>query len=264
MQKVGLIYKEEDRLIANTAKKLIKELRGKKYKVETTENGVKKANFVITLGGDGTTLRAARLLFKEEVPILSVHMGGLGLLTEIELSQLSAALEKIRNKNFKIDSRHMIEATVYRKDKKIDEVHALNDVVICKSEISRTIKLEAYLKNRLLAKYVSDGLIISTPTGSTAYNFAVMGPIFLPHARAMVLSPICPHRSADRSIVLHEEASIIVKRGKEVVLTVDGQELFRLKEGDLIKVRISNHKSRFIRFRDYDLFALMREKLGWS
>ncbi len=260
--KIGIIYKEEDDLIAGTAKKIASELTARKHQVEIISESrpPKKSQFVITFGGDGTVLRAARIV---NLPILAVHLGGVGILTEVPLSGLSAALEAVEHKKYRLDPRMMLEASVIRNGKKIRDTFALNDVVIGKASIARTIKLEAFIGKTSIAGYVGDGLVISTPTGSTAYNFAVNGPILPPHARSFILSPICPHRAANRSIVIDAPVSVQIQKGTDNLMTVDGQETFKLKSGDLVMVKRSKLKTNFIRLAEYDIWGLLRKKLGW-
>ena len=257
--KIGIIYKEEDGIIKGTAEKVTAELKAAGHKIVETD-----PDFFLTFGGDGTILRAARLSCGKGTPLLPVHMGGVGLLTEINLPNLPAALEEVKRKKYKIDERMMLEAQVLRGGKVILDGMALNDIVIGKSNIARTVKLEAFLKDQSIADFVGDGLVISTPTGSTAYNFAVGGPILPPHATSFTLSPICPHRAANRSIILDEPVTIRIHKGEDILLTIDGQKIFKLKPHDVIVVKKSKQKTRFIRLQDYNIWGLLRSKLGWT
>ncbi|MBU0574559.1 MAG: NAD(+)/NADH kinase [Candidatus Margulisiibacteriota bacterium] len=258
MQKIAIYYKEEDNLISSTASQLIKELK-QEYKI------VKKdPDLVLTLGGDGTILRAARTASKIDCPILGVHLGGVGLLTEINLEEINTALKKIKEKKYIIDERAMIEADILKRGKAVKSFVALNDIVIGKNEIARTIRLEAVSGKMVLADYAADGLIISTPTGSTAYNYAVGGPILPPHCGQFIISPICPHRSADRSIVYDKPVTVEVTKGRNVMLTADGQRTFSLHQGDKILIKPSAKKTKFLRFKEYDLWGLMRQRLNWG
>ena len=264
--KIGIIYKEEDKLISGTAKKVISELKALKHKVTVLNETHLPANvqFVMTFGGDGTILRAARLACKKNIPLLSVHLGGLGLLTEISITEIESSLKLIQGKKYSIDSRMMLEALVLKNNRILKSSVALNDVVIGKSSIARTIKLEAFVGNKSIANYVGDGLVISTPTGSTAYNFALNGPILPPHGKSYILSPICPHRAADRSIVLDEPVMIKIQKGEETLMTVDGQETFKLDKDEIIKIQKSKYKTDFIRLKEYNIWELLRSKMGWG
>ncbi len=267
MKKIGILYKKEDELIANTAKKVAKDISSD-YKAVFDEKKFKKIDFIITFGGDGTILRASKFAAELNIPILPIHLGGLGIMSEIYLEQVSESIRKIKRKKFIIDTRAMIEVGVATRTKKgkrgVKKGLALNDVVIGKNEIARTIKLDAFLGERLLANYVGDGLIISTPTGSTAYNYAVMGPILPPNAKSFVLSPICPHRAANRSIVLNEPVLVRLIKGRDILLTIDGQKKILLHEGDFVSVKPSKMVTKLIRFQEYDLWNLLRVRMGWA
>lgn len=261
MKKLCIIFKTEDQLILGTAEKLSVDL-SKQFKIVPL-NKVKDADFILTLGGDGTTLKAARLACFYEIPLLPVHLGGLGLLTEISLQEIPSVVSLLEQGKFKIDSRIMLKAQVFKGKNKTRVFFALNDIVLCKSDISRTIKLQAYIKQDLLSSYIADGLIVSTPTGSTAYNFAAMGPVMDPHSNLYVLSPICPHRGANRSIVLKKPVEIKLSKGDEFLLTADGQETLSLDAHNFVKVGIAKETTKFIRFKKYDIWKLLREKMGW-
>ncbi|MFA4905723.1 MAG: NAD(+)/NADH kinase [Candidatus Margulisiibacteriota bacterium] len=258
--RLGIIYKTEDRLIAGTARKLTRDLRASGHKV-TSPNS--RCRLILTLGGDGTILRAARLSYKFKVPLLTVHMGGLGLLSEITLGEVNAALKAAAQGQCTIDERRLLKVEVRRGKRIIKRGIALNDAVVGKRDIARTIKLEAFLKGRLAGEYVADGLIVATPTGSTAYNYAVGGPILPIHSPAFVISPIAPHRGANRSIILAEPITVRVKKGG-VLLTLDGQEIFKLEEGDLLTADLSRESIKFLRLKTYDLWDILRTKLYWG
>ena len=250
MTTVGIIYKQEDELIAGTAQQIKKELKEQGYKV-----GLADAKFVITLGGDGTILRAARLLAQKNTPILGVHLGGLGFLSEIELASLSNVLDLIKKGQFKIDERTMIEAKVGGKT-----LTALNDFVISHSGIARVIKVEI----EGLAEYLSDGIIFSTATGSTAYNLSAGGPILTPRAKSIIINPICAHSIATRPIVVEQPVVAKLTRGREGLLTADGQIKVPLKLGQSIKVQKSKQTTRFIRVKGYDFFSRLRGSFSFG
>jgi len=250
MKTVGIIYKKEDKIIAGTVKQITKELQQAGYKVD-----LNKADFVITLGGDGTILRASRLLAEKKLPILGIHMGGLGFLTEIDLLRLSEALELIKKKKHKIDERTMIEAEVEGK-----KLLALNDIVINKSGIARVIKLEV----EGISEFLADGLIFSTATGSTAYNLSAGGPLLDPHSPTIVLSAICPHKISIRPIVLEKGVTVKLIRGDKVMVTADGQNVLPLKIGQTVKIEKSKLKTRFIRLGEYDFFGRVKQAFGFG
>jgi len=250
MTTVGVIFKSEDKLIVGTAKQVIKELKEAGYKIS-----LEKAKLVITLGGDGTILRAARMLARRGIPILGVHLGGIGFLSELELGDLSEALDKIRAGKFKLDERMMLEAEVGRK-----RVLALNDVVVAKSGIARVIKFEL----EGIANYTADGLIFATPSGSTAYNLAAGGPLLTPQAESIVISAICPHSLSNRSLVLDGPVTMVLKRGEDVILTGDGQQVVPIKAGQKVTVRKSKLKTKFIRLKEYNFFRKVKNTFGFG
>ncbi|MFH1361543.1 MAG: NAD(+)/NADH kinase [bacterium] len=250
MKKVGIIYKQEDRVIAGTAEQITKELKSQGYKV-----GLKGAQFLITLGGDGTILRAARMLAGKNVPILGVHLGGLGFLSEIDLVGLGEALDQIKKGDYELDERTMIEATAGGK-----KLIALNDIVISHSGIARVIRVEI----EGLAEYLSDGVIFSTATGSTAYNLSAGGPILTPKSSSMIISAICPHSLATRPLVVECSVNATLNQGQGALLTADGQKFVALKEGSKIKIQKSKLKTRFIRLKGYDFFARVRASFSFG
>jgi len=250
MKAVGIIYKQEDKVIAGTAQQIKKELAGQGYKV-----GLAGAKFVITLGGDGTILRAARLLAKNKTPILGLHLGGLGFLSEIKLAELSTVLAQIKKGKFEIDERAMIETWVGGRT-----LTALNDFVISHSGIARVIKVEI----EGVANYLSDGIIFSTATGSTAYNLSAGGPILTPQSKSIIITPICSHSIATRPIVVEKPIVARVTRGAEGLLTADGQTKVYLKIGEKIRVQPSKLTTRLIRVNGYDFFGRVRESFAFG
>ncbi|MFH1387541.1 MAG: NAD(+)/NADH kinase [bacterium] len=250
MTTIGIISKKEDRLIAGTAKQITADLKKAGYKVD-----LNKAEFVITLGGDGTILRAARMLAGKGVPILGVHLGGVGFLSEIELTELTAAVKQVVAGKYKLDERTMLEAEVGGK-----KIIALNDMVIAKSGISRVIKFEL----EGIAKYTADGLIIATASGSTAYNLAAGGPLLTPESSSLIVSAICPHSLSNRSLVLDGPLTITLYRGDDVILTGDGQQVLPVRTGQKITVKKANEKTRFIRLKARNYFDKVRETFGFG
>jgi len=250
MTTVGIIYKQEDELIAGTAQQIKKDLLALGFKIS-----LNKADFVITLGGDGTILRAARMLAKNKIPILGVHLGGLGFLSEIQLTELSSVLALIKKRKFAIDERAMIETRVGGRT-----LTALNDFVISHSGIARVIKVQI----EGVANYLSDGIIFSTATGSTAYNLSAGGPILTPQSKSIIITPICSHSIATRPIVVEEPIVARLTRGREGILTADGQTKVFLKIGKQIKIQPSKLTTRLIRVNGYDFFSRVRESFAFG
>lgn len=250
MKTVGIIFKKEDPIIAGTAKQVGRELEKAGCKVNLA-----KADFVVTLGGDGTILRAARLLAERETPILGVHLGGVGFLSEIELRELRSAVAKVRAGQYKIEERMRLEAQIGLK-----KIAALNDVVITKSGISRVIKFDL----EGIAEYTADGLIFASATGSTAYNLAAGGPLLAPEAKSIIVSAICPHSLSNRSLVLEGPVTFVLRRGDDVILTADGQQMIPIHLGEKIVIRRAKFKTKFIRLKPYDFFGRVRQTFGFG
>lgn len=228
-----------------------------------------KADLLIVIGGDGTILRAIWMSAGRQTPILGVHMGYLGFLTEVTEDEVYAALDAVLAGKFVQEERAMFESTLIREGQTITSQHVLNDVVINKGALARIIDIEVWTDSTFITCYRADGLIVSTPTGSTAYNLATGGPIVHPQVDAIVLTPICPHVLSNRSIVLpdSQEVIIVIKSGKRsdnIYLTLDGQRGFPLVAEDRLIVKRGNFKANILRFPQRDYFEILRTKLGWQ
>ena len=223
-------------------------------------------DFAIVLGGDGTLLSAARVLSKANIPILGVNLGSLGFLTEVPLPALYPTLESLQSDQLWLDGRSMLDCEVIRGDRRIAEYSALNDVVIGKGTISRLNHLQLLIDGLFVSSYKADGLIVSTPTGSTAYSLAAGGPILTPAVDALLITPVSPHSLTHRSLVVRDSVNIevVVKTGEEqVYLSVDGQLGMPLDDGDHIRCRKSDHKVRLLRLQK-TFFEVLRTKLKWG
>lgn len=220
---------------------------------------------LISLGGDGTMLASARAVGKHQTPILGINLGGVGFLTEINSGDLQNTLNKLKEGDYFIEKRMVLETEI-EGVKKFDQ-YALNDVVIDKGEVARLFLLHLYAQEEFICSYSADGLIISTSTGSTAYNLAAGGPIINPQMNAIIVSPICPHTLASRTIVFpdNETLKITVELpSREAVLTIDGQVAFGLKSGSSVLVRKAKHSVNLIKFRDRSFYEILRRKLHWG
>lgn len=224
-------------------------------------------NLVIVLGGDGTLLAAARAFARTPTPILSVNLGSLGFLTEVPLSDLFGTLDAWCSGNAAIDTREMIHAQLIRGSSLVQQWHALNDIVVSKGTIARMADFSVDIDAQRVATFRADGIIVATPTGSTAYNLAANGPIMMPNLSATVVTPICPHLLTLRPIVVPSTATVsvhIVGVPNEVYLTVDGQEAVPVQVGDHIHCRRSEHTVRLLRHQPNGLFNVLRSKLKWG
>jgi NAD+ kinase len=226
-----------------------------------------KPNLVIVLGGDGTLLAAARAFARTTTPILSVNLGSLGFLTEIPLSDLYTTLEAWCDNCAEIEVRSMMHAEHIRDGQVIQEWDALNDVVIAKGTIARMGDYSVEIDRQLVATFRADGVIVSTPTGSTAYNLAANGPIVMPTVNALLVTPICPHLLTIRPIVTPGDSTVsvhVVGVPNEIFLTVDGQVAVPVSLGDYVHCHRSEASVRLLRSRPSGLFSVLRSKLKWG
>jgi len=221
---------------------------------------------LIVLGGDGTLLSMARAVGDLGVPILGVNLGGLGFLTATTLEEMLPALEALLAGGMAVEERMMLAARVVRGGQATGDYIALNDVVITKSAMSRIIDLAVSVDGRHATAYRADGLIISTPTGSTAYNLSAGGPILFPTMDAVVLTPIAPHTLSNRPIVLPgaQRIDVTLRVDQEVMLTMDGQVGVPLRERDVVEVQKARARIRLLRFDQKDFFSVLRTKLKWG
>ena len=238
-------------------------------KTEHTDDAWTHSEILIAIGGDGTFLRAIRMAAPREIPVLGIHMGTLGFLTEVTEDEVFKALEALKNSQYIRDERTMFEVTLLRGDETIASQHVLNDVVITKGALARIIDIEVWTDSTFITCYRADGLIISTPTGSTAYSLAAGGPIVHPQVSAIILNPICPHVLSNRSIVLpdSQEVIIVVKSSKasdNIYLTLDGQKGHPLQAGDRLRIKRGSRKAVMLRFPQRDYFEILRSKLKWQ
>lgn len=222
---------------------------------------------VIVLGGDGTLLAAARIFAKVGTPLLSVNLGFLGFLTEVRLADLYATLENWCAGCHKVDERAMVHAELWRGGKEQSSYDALNEIVVSKGDIARMGNFAVELDGNSVARFRADGVIVSTPTGSTAYTLAANGPILTPDVDAMVVTPICPHLLTLRPIVVPGSAVLTVRvEGvpNVALLTVDGQQGFELQRGDEVRCCRSSYTVKLVRLGETGFFDALRSKLSWG
>jgi NAD+ kinase len=237
--------------------------------VEQTPREELAANvdLILVLGGDGTMIATSRMLGDAPVPVLGVNYGGLGYLAEFRIEELYQALESIRSGNFRLDKRVMLDVELRRNGELITHNRVLNDVVINKSALARIIEIEAYLNEHFVNSFRADGLIISTPTGSTAYNLSAGGPVIFPSMNAVVITPICPFTLSNRPILVPDVATIelLLKTDQEeVTLTLDGQVGFSLKVEDRVVIRKSSVTFHLVQPSNRNYFDVLRDKLRWG
>lgn len=281
MQRIGIICKIGISEPAELLKELLPWFRQRGYEtfidIETASilniDGFARSqipslsDLIIVLGGDGTLISTCRLVADKEVPILGVNIGGLGFLTEVPIDKLYEMLEIVLTGNCPIEERLMFKSQVLRHGALIAEYNVLNEVVVNKAALARIIDLETYVNQSYVTTFRADGLIISTPTGSTAYSLSAGGPILHPTLDNIVLTPICPHTLTNRPIVLDGNSVIeVILRSptERVYLTLDGQVGFSVMQNDTVVVVKSPFKTRLLIPCDRDYFEILRQKLKWG
>ncbi len=228
---------------------------------------VRTADLVVVLGGDGTLLSVARLAGPREVRILGINLGGLGFLTEVSTDQATAALDRVFAGAYQLDRRTTLAVRVLRAGREVAAAQVLNDAVINKSALARIIDLHTTVDGEYLCVYKADGLIVATPTGSTAYSLSAGGPLVGPGVAVMLLAPICPHQLTLRPLVLADTSLVRVQLrapDQEVFLTLDGQEGIPLADGDAIEVARSAHTVALVRTVPRTILGVLRDKLHWG
>lgn len=221
----------------------------------------KKVDILISIGGDGTLLSVVRRSFSYDIPVLGIHMGTLGFLTDIVFDELPEFLDDMMLGNYRIDNRMLVECKVNDKT-----YFAFNDIVISRKTVSSMLKVKAKINEESFNSYHGDGVIISTPTGSTAYNLSVGGPIVYPLTEAFIITPVAPHSLSQRPLVMPAEIEIEfkIKDKQGAVILIDGQDIIEVENEVIIKVTIANKKAKLIHRKKRDFFKVLNEKLGWG
>lgn len=282
IKKVGIIAKTQHRMAGESLKKISGWLkdRGIEVYMDKDTSGVigekshykraeipSLAGLIIVLGGDGTLLSVARLIEERDVPILGVNLGSLGFLTEIGMDELYPVLENVIRGDFTVENRIMLDVFIYREGKMVANYCALNDVVINRGTLARIVYLEIKINGLYVTTYRSDGLIIATPTGSTAYSLAAGGPIVYPTMNALILSPICPHTLTNRPIVIPDDVKIeinLITPDEDALATLDGQVGYSLNYRDSIEVKKAKNTIKLIQSPGKNYYEVLRKKLKWG
>lgn len=282
---IGLICKPDNTAVADTLFLLTDELTRRGANILLDESAAayfdrpdnplverqelaRRCQLAIVVGGDGTMLNAARSLAESDVAVLGVNLGRLGFLADVSPNEMCQQLGEILDGRYQEEQRSLLHASVIRHDRIVSESDALNDVVVHKWDIARMIDLDTYIDGQFLFSLRADGLIVSTPTGSTAYALSGGGPILEPALAALVLVPICPHTLSNRPIVLSDDVEIeILVHGEDATkaqITCDGQVNFGLISGDHIRITRKDQHLRLIHPCQHDHFDIMRRKLRWA
>jgi NAD+ kinase len=260
-----------DWLRARACHPLVEEKVAESYAIERAEflraeEIPSQADLILVFGGDGTMLSVARLSRGSNAPILGINLGSLGFLTAATLGELYPALEAVLCGEHKIDHRGLLKAEITKQDGQVQNYHALNDIVINKGALARIIRMDALINDDYTATFLADGLIISTPTGSTAYSLSAGGPIVFPRLGSMVITPICPHTLTNRPLVVPADSRIriLLRDGEEVMVTMDGQIGLALVEGEEVLCTESEYQVHLVQPFDRSFFDVLRQKLKWG
>jgi len=268
IKRIGLIGNHDKPACAEIIRKAARLIQraGRKAFVDGAAAALARGvDLLLVFGGDGTMLGVARAIAGSTTPILGVNIGGLGFLTGVPSSELAGALKKIWRGEFKFESRALIEVSGNCNGKKISET-ALNDIVVSRGAVSRLIALDVGVDGEFITRYRCDGLIVSSPTGSTAYSLAAGGAVVLPTAEVYVMTPICPHALSNRSIILPLSSKIFVKAASPlpaILLSADGQLVGELDAGDEVIIRRSRRAIRLMHLADSSFLEALRRKLQW-
>ena len=223
-----------------------------------------KADLIIVFGGDGTFLHTSLNFIGTGIPLMGINLGRIGFLTEIETNELGEALDDIIAGNYRIESRNTLEVCLERNDELIEKKHAVNDVVINRSADGEMLKVDMHINNEFVNSYRGDGIIVSTPTGSTAYSFSAGGPIINPQVKAILITPLCPHAVHVKPMVISNDEVIEIdvegEQGK-IFLTTDGRNSFGIKQEDIVRIKSSEQDISLIKFPDRTFYTILRNKM---
>ncbi len=271
MKKIIILGDKSKKKIRETIKELEPLFRKKSHLSiidisDEEELGKVSADLAFVFGGDGTILSASRKLNGRQIPLIGVHLGKFGFLAELTSREISDSLDKIFAGEYVISQRMLLTCKVTRSKQVINETLGLNDAVISGTSLSRLISIKLYVDEKIVTTYSSDGLIISTPAGSTAHSLSAGGPIVTPDMEAFIITPICPHTLSNRPLVVSGDSKIEMEQiseSKGVGLTVDGQIYFDIKVGDRIVIEKAENKLQLIDMQTRTFFDVLREKLDW-
>ncbi len=238
---------------------------GAGVKCGSEEDMIDCCDLVICLGGDGTLLKAARKIYMRQLPIMGINLGNLGYLTEVDRNNIDSAIEQLFEGRYEIEERMMMDALITRRGKDVISDVALNDVVITRGAVSRILHVKAYINDMFIDTFPGDGLIISSPTGSTAYSLSAGGPIVEPDTNLMIVTPICPHILYSRSFITKSESVVKAVVAEEfehcAMVSLDGRDGHDIHNGDTVEVRRSQHTIKLIKFGTLNFFNILRSKI---
>lgn len=262
-----LKWAKNNKLNPHLTTRIDKNLKDNKYPIIQSGDDFSKMDFILTIGGDGTILSAARAIEHRKVPILGIHLGDLGFMAKVTLSDLFNRLDQVNSGNFTISKHRVLEAeTVFNGDN--IKSYALNDVVVNNGTTHRMVTCLLEADNRFIGKYKADGIIVATPTGSTAYSLSAGGPIVEPTVKSLIITPICPHSLTSRPLVVPDSSEIKIsfpnEPSEKIGVTIDGQIFHDFDNTSVVKIRKANYSTRFIDFEDSTYYSTLRNKMGWG
>ncbi len=222
-----------------------------------------ESDLLISLGGDGTLISLSRKSFKYNKPILGIYAGQLGFLTDIRSDRIEEFVENLFLGNYRIDDRMLLEISLHAEEK-IKKLVAFNDAVFARDNITSMSTVDAFVDSQMINSYRGDGLIVSTPTGSTAYNLSAGGPVVYPLTQSLILTPICPHSLTQRPLVLPVDFEIEFKSDDDIMIVIDGQDRYRMRDFDKIVVKIANKSAKLIHTLERNYFEVLKTKLNWG
>lgn len=224
----------------------------------------RNCDFLVTIGGDGTLISAVRRSYDFQLPVLGIHAGKLGFLADLDFCELETFVDKLLIGEYRIDERAMLQATITTKTG-VSQIVAFNDIVLTRPSISKMIRLETYVEGKAFNTYYGDGVVISTPTGSTAYNLSAGGPVLFPLTSVFALTPICPHSLTQRPVVLPGHYEIEIKTpDSSALVIVDGQDMVEISDSDTVYIKLASASAHLIHRKEFNYFEVLKEKLGWG
>jgi len=219
---------------------------------------------LVTLGGDGTLISAVRRSFEYDIPVLGVYAGSLGFLADVDLDELDEFVNNMVQGKVRVDERSVLEVRILSENDE-RKMYAFNDMVLTRPSVSNMIHIETLVDGKAFNTYYGDGVIVATPTGSTAYNVSAGGPVLFPLSKVFVLTPICPHSLTQRPVVLPGEFSIEMKTQKlRALVIIDGQDMHELEEGQSVHIKLANKRAKLIHREEFNYFDVLKQKLGWG
>jgi len=262
-----LKWADKNGLSPNLTTRIEKQFKKSKYPIINGADDFNKMDFVLTIGGDGTILSAARAISNRKVPILGIHLGDLGFMAKVTLSDLYTRLDQVIAGNYLVSKHRILESeTVFNGDNV--KSYALNDIVVNNGTTHRMVTCLVEADNRFIGKYKADGIIVATPTGSTAYSLSAGGPIVEPTVKSLIVTPICPHSLTSRPLVVPDSSEIKItfptEPSEKIGVTIDGQIFHDFDNTSVIKIRKAKYSIRFIDFADCTYYSTLRNKMGWG